>query len=77
MIRRIYHHPYITLNFAFFIIWLILTPIAYYAGWLQSVTFISILSLAALAVTNLAGWFAEIKLMRKEAEEFRQTKGEE
>lgn len=64
MLRRLRDNPRITINLAFAVFWIALTPVAYVLGWLQSVTFVSLLSIAALAVTNLAAWLAEMKLMR-------------
>ena len=57
-------NPYVTFNLALAIFWVVLTPVAYYLGWLKSVVFVSLLSLAALAVTNLAAWLAEMKMMK-------------
>lgn len=36
--------------------WAALTPVAYFAGWLDSVAFVSLLSLWALAETAFSAW---------------------
>lgn len=40
------------------IFWIVLIPIAYFTGWLESVTFVSALSLWALVASHWAAWQA-------------------
>lgn len=40
------------------VFWAILTPIAYFAGWLESVTFVSVLSIWALVLGHWGAWEA-------------------
>jgi hypothetical protein len=65
LIQRIKSEPRITFNLMLFCCWIVLTPIAFILGWLNSVAFVSLLSLLALAITNLAAWLAELKLMKE------------
>jgi hypothetical protein len=41
------------------ILWAILTPVAYFLGWLDSVVFVSLLSLWALAESAFAAYRAD------------------
>jgi hypothetical protein len=66
LLKTIRKDKRLTANLAFACFWIALGPVAFWLGWLKSVTFVSILSLAALAVTNLAAWLAELKLMKEE-----------
>lgn len=40
------------------ILWIAMIPISYYAGWLNSVTYVSALSLWALVSGHLSAWQA-------------------
>lgn len=39
--------------------WLLLIPLAFYAGWLKSVTFVSSISIYANVASHLAAWRAD------------------
>lgn len=41
------------------VFWVALTPVAWWQGWLQSVTFVSFLSLWALVETSYAAYRAD------------------
>lgn len=66
MWRKIKDDPRITFNLLLAIVWAVMTPVAYFMGWLNSVVFVSLLSIAALLITNLAAWLAEMKLMKED-----------
>jgi len=36
--------------------WLALLPVAYFAGWLEQTTFVSVLSLVALVLASQSSW---------------------
>lgn len=40
-------------------VYVALTPIAYFSGWLKSVTFVALLSIWALVESSLAAWRAD------------------
>jgi hypothetical protein len=42
------------------VFYILLTPVAYFAGWLKSVTFVAVLSLWALALGALAAWRSDV-----------------
>ena len=48
------------INFGQMVFYIILTPAAYYLGWLKSVTFVSFLSLWALVVSAQTAWRADV-----------------
>ena len=39
-------------------LWIPITVLAYYAGWLQSVTFVSLISMVALFLGSFSSWQA-------------------
>lgn len=39
-------------------LWLPITVLAYYAGWLKSVTFVSVISMVALFLGSFSAWQA-------------------
>lgn len=43
-------------NGAFVIFWIAMTPVSYLMGWLDSVTYVSALSLWALVTGHLSAW---------------------
>lgn len=56
----------------FTIFWIAMIPLAYVAGWLESVTFVSALSLWALVSGHWAAWQAsrtEVEQMKEEHED--------
>lgn len=42
------------------IVYIVLTPIAFYLGWLASVSFVSLLSIWALVESAVAAWRADV-----------------
>lgn len=42
--------------------YVVLTPVAYFAGWLQSVIFVSLISIWALVETAIASWRADVPI---------------
>jgi hypothetical protein len=42
------------------IMWAVLTPVAWYEGWLKSVSFVSLLSIIALIESAVASWRADV-----------------
>lgn len=38
------------------IVWIVMIPVSYFAGWLSSVTYVSALSLWALVASHWSGW---------------------
>lgn len=53
------------------LVWTCLVPISYTLGWLQSVTYVSALSLYALITGHLSTWQAARVEVRQEADEER------
>lgn len=47
-------------NLARVIAYAVLTPVAFYFGWLRSVTFVSLLSIWALVESAAATWRADV-----------------
>jgi hypothetical protein len=45
-------------NGCFAIFWIIMTPISFFLGWLESVTYVSALSIWALVASHWSGWQA-------------------
>ena len=41
-------------------LYVILTPVAFWMGWLRSVTFVSLLSIWALVESAVAAWRADV-----------------
>lgn len=48
------------------IIYTALVPVAWYAGWLKSVPFVSVLSLVALVESAVAAWRADVPIKEVE-----------
>lgn len=57
------------------IFWIIMIPVSYYAGWLQSVTFVSALSLWALVSGHWSAWQAARTEVAQRREEQKDTEG--
>jgi hypothetical protein len=47
-------------NFWKTVLWLILTPVAFVLGWLESIQFVSLLSIWALVETSWAAYRADV-----------------
>lgn len=57
------------------IIWIIMIPIAYFMHWLESVTFVSALSLWALVAGHWSAWQASRVEVEQQKEEAKDTDG--
>ena len=57
------------------IFWVFMIPLAFYMGWLQSVTFVSALSLWALVSGHWSAWQAARVEVAQQAEEEQDTEG--
>ena len=47
-------------NAARVVLYIAMTPVAFMAGWLRSVTFVSLLSIWALVESAIAAWRADV-----------------
>lgn len=63
------------LNGWFTVFWIIMIPVAFLMGWLESVTFVSALSLWALVSGHWAAWQAARVEVEQQREEHRDTDG--
>ena len=63
------------LNGWFTIFWIVMIPVAFFMGWLQSVTFVSALSLWALVSGHWSSWQATRVEVAQQKEEKRDTAG--
>jgi len=64
-----------TINGWLTIFWIVMIPIAFIFGWLESVTFVSALSLWALVSGHWSGWQAARTEVQQQKEEKRDTEG--
>lgn len=59
-------------------LWLPVTVLAYYAGWLESVTFVSVISMVALFLGSFSSWQASrVEVVQNREIEKKEGKREE
>lgn len=57
------------------IFWIVMIPVAYFSGWLESVVFVSALSLWALVSGHWSAWQAARVEVKQEVQDKKDTEG--